>query len=240
MLTVINDVVEYVKLGRQFRKFRPYTMIHDRPFRENLLLAKKALLNPALDGAAIVECGTWKGGMAAALVEIGGPNRTYYFFDSFEGLPAAEAIDGKSAKDYQADTKNPEYFDNCRASVDDLKGALALATNRTDRIRIIPGFFESSFKEFEPPQIAVLRLDGDWYSSTMICLQKFWNYVLPGGLILIDDYYTWDGCARAVHEFLFKVEATERVQQGRISGSIAFIQKQEPGQKSWRNFIGRS
>ena len=177
MFRAINDAVEYVKLGRQFRKLRPYTMIHNRPFRENLLLAKRALLNPALNGGAIVECGTWKGGMAAALVEIGGPHRAYYFFDSFQGLPTAEAIDGKSAKDYQANTKDPEYFDNCRASIDDLKSALSLVTDRTDHIRIIPGFFEDSFKEFKPPQIAVLRLDGDWYSSTMICLQKFWDHV---------------------------------------------------------------
>ena len=239
MFRAINDAVEYVKLGRQFRKLRPYTMIHNRPFRENLLLAKRALLNPALDGGAIVECGTWKGGMAAALVEIGGPHRAYYFFDSFEGLPTAEAIDGKSAKDYQANTKDPEYFDNCRASIDDLKSALSLVTDRTDHIRIIPGFFEDSFKEFKPPQIAILRLDGDWYSSTMICLQKFWDHVLPGGLVLIDDYYMWDGCARAVHEFLFTMHATERVQQGRISGTIAFIQKQYPGGQSWHNFMGR-
>jgi O-methyltransferase len=204
-------------------------MIQSRPFRENLLLAKKALLNPALKGAAIIECGTWKGGMAASLVEIGGPDRPYYFFDSFAGLPIAESIDAKSAHDYQANTSGPGYFDNCRASIDDIKEALSLVARRSNRIKIIPGFFEDSFKDFEPPQIAVLRLDADWYASTVICLRKFWDHVLPGGLILIDDYYTWDGCAHAVHEFLSAVKAKERVQQGRISGTIAFIQKQSPG-----------
>jgi O-methyltransferase len=240
MLRALNDAIEYVKLGRQFRKFRPYTMIQSRPFRENLLLAKRALLNPVLNGAAIVECGTWKGGMAASLVEIGGPDRPYFFFDSYAGLPLAEPIDGKSAQAYQANTGDPEYFDNCRASIDDIKEALSLVTRRSDHIKVVPGFFEDSFKDFKIPQIAILRLDADWYASTIICLEKFWDHVLPGGLILIDDYYTWDGCAHAVHEFLFKAKAKERVQQGRISGTVAFIQKQSPGATTWRNFIGRS
>jgi hypothetical protein len=63
-----------------------------------------------------------------------------------------------------------------------------------------------------------------WYSSTKICLEKFWKHVLPGGIILVDDYYTWDGCAHAVHEFLHVTRATVRVRQGRIEGT-AFIVK---------------
>jgi O-methyltransferase len=93
-----------------------------------------------------------------------------------------------------------------------------------EKIDIRPGFFENTFQTFDPPPIAVLRLDADWYDSTMACLNKLWNHVLPGGLILIDDYYTWDGCARAVHEFLASTKAAERIRQGRIAG-VAFIKK---------------
>jgi O-methyltransferase len=227
MRRAVSEAIDYVRFGRLFRKFKPFTMMKSRYFRENLILVKEALYNPELKNGAIIECGTWKGGMSAALVEVGGPARKYYFFDSFEGLPSAEPIDGQSAIDYQADTSNPEYFDNCRASMDDIKAALSLTNCPASQITIIPGFFEQSFKGFEPPQTAVLRLDADWYSSTILCLEKFWNHVLPGGLILIDDYYAWDGCARAVHEFLTTMRATERVQQGRIGGT-AYIQRRAP------------
>jgi O-methyltransferase len=59
--------------------------------------------------------------------------------------------------------------------------------------------------------IAVLRLDGDWHESTMICLEKFWDHVLPGDIVLIDDYYVWEGCAKAVHSSLAKRQTPERI-----------------------------
>jgi O-methyltransferase len=69
--------------------------------------------------------------------------------------------------------------------------------------------------------IAVLRLDGDWYDSTMLCLEHLFPLVVPGGLMLIDDYYTWDGCARAVHDYLSREQAAERIEK--TSGGVAYI-----------------
>jgi O-methyltransferase len=208
-----------------FQKYRSYTMIGRLRYLENLALTKVAVSNPGLQNGAIIECGTWRGGMAAGLIEVGGPERRYFFFDSFEGLPPAEDIDGLAAKDYQANTGAPEYADNCSATLAEFKSTIALTKCPPKNIEIIQGFFEESFKNFKSPAVAVLRLDGDWYSSTMACLTKFWEFVLPGGLILIDDYYHWDGCTKAVHEFLTIRGASERVRQGRIGG-VAFIRKE--------------
>jgi O-methyltransferase len=58
----------------------------------------------------------------------------------------------------------------------------------------------------------------------MICLEKFWPHIMPGGLILIDDYYAWEGCAKAVHAFLAAQQAPERISRGPI-GRVAFIIK---------------
>ena len=69
--------------------------------------------------------------------------------------------------------------------------------------------------------IAVLRLDGDWYDSTMLCLEHLLPLAVPGGLMLIDDYYTWDGCARAVHDYLSREQAAERIEK--TSGGVAYI-----------------
>lgn len=208
-----------------FQKYRAYTMVGRLRYLENLALAKVAVSNPALQQGAIIECGTWKGGMSAGLIEVGGPERKYFFFDSFEGLPPAEAIDGVAAKCYQENTSAPEYADNCSATLGEFKSTIALTKCPWKNIEIVPGFFEQTLKTFTAPPVAVLRLDGDWYSSTIACLTKFWEAILPGGLILIDDYYHWDGCTIAVHEFLSSKKATERVRQGRIGG-VAFIRKE--------------
>ena len=72
------------------RKYRERTMIPALAYAENLALVAKALDNTALDNGVIVECGTWRGGMSAGMIEVGGPGRQYYFFDSFEGMPPVE------------------------------------------------------------------------------------------------------------------------------------------------------
>jgi len=58
--------------------------------------------------------------------------------------------------------------------------------------------------ENEIKEIAVLRLDGDWYDSTMVCLEKLYDKVVVGGVILIDDYGHWVGAKRATDEFRAK------------------------------------
>lgn len=209
-----------------FEKYRDHTMIRRTRYVENLVLMSLALDDPALDGLGVVECGTWKGGMSAGMIEVGGPERDYFFFDSFEGLPPAKEIDGQSAIKWQSQSESPAYYDNCSASLDDFWTAVKRTGAPTERIHAIKGFFEDTVKKHKSPQLAVLRLDGDWYDSTIVCLEAFWEYVAPGGLILIDDYGDWDGCTRAMHDFLSSRKAAEYVQQGPI-GRVFFIRRRE-------------
>ena len=209
-----------------FLKYRGSTMVGRTRFLENLIVAAEALRKPQLAAGAVVECGTWKGGMAAALVEIGGPRRRYCFFDSFRGLPPAQPIDGEAALRWQSATDAPDYYDNCAATLEEFKHTIARAAAPATNIDIYPGLFEQTFPQFDPPPVAVLRLDGDWYSSTMACLNKFWDAVMPGGLIIIDDYGIWDGCTKAVHEFLSMRKAPEPICHTPL-GQVAYIEKRE-------------
>jgi hypothetical protein len=193
-------------------------------YAENLALIAMALRNPALSRGAIIECGTWRGGMSAGMIEIAGREKTYHFFDSFEGLPAAGERDGERAMEYQRDTTSPTYFDNCTASLAEFERTISSAGLSPTNVGIHKGFFQDTLPQFACPSIAVLRLDADWYDSTMICLAKFWDYMLPGGLLLIDDYHVWEGCTRAVHAFLANRDATESIKQGPL-GRVAFILK---------------
>jgi hypothetical protein len=66
-------------------------------------------------------------------------------------------------------------------------------------------------------------LDGDWYDSTMDCLANLFNKVNKGGIIIVDDYYVWDGCSRAVHDYLSKNNLTEKIRQS--EAGICYIIK---------------
>ncbi|HUR81434.1 MAG TPA: TylF/MycF/NovP-related O-methyltransferase, partial [Thermoanaerobaculia bacterium] len=67
---------------------------------------------------------------------------------------------------------------------------------------------------FVPPEpIAILRIDGDWYESTLTALEALWKYLAPNGIVIVDDYYAWDGCSRAVHDFLSRHQSTARITQ---------------------------
>jgi O-methyltransferase len=199
-------------------------MLSLKSYVENIALTRVALRNAKLHDCAIVECGTWRGGMAAGMVEIGGPERDYYFFDSFEGLPPAEEVDGHSAKNWQADTTAATFYNNCAATLEEFQDTLRMTKCPTRAFHIHKGWFEETLPKVVCPPIAVLRLDADWYASTLTCLETLWDRIVPGGIIIIDDYYRWDGCAKAVHTFLAKRGEKERICQG-VVPATAFIVK---------------
>ena len=57
-------------------------------------------------------------------------------------------------------------------------------------------------KQTSPARIALLRLDTDFYSSTRVELEVLWPRLVPGGLLIVDDYYFWHGARKAVDEWL--------------------------------------
>jgi len=194
-------------------------MIPQDVYIANLKLAGAAAAIPG----AIVECGTWKGGMIAGMAMILGRRRDYYLFDSFEGLPPAQPIDGPAARRWQQDTRSPHYFDNCTAAASDAAAAMALAG--IPDARIVKGWFEETLPAASFPQgIALLRLDADWYASTYQVLSSLFRFVNENGLIIVDDYYCWDGCARAVHDFLSRQKRPERISSYR---GVCFIRKRK-------------
>ena len=163
---------------------------------------------------SIVECGVWRGGMSAAMAEFLGPDRKYYLFDSFEGLPSAKEIDGENALAWQKNTSSPTYFDNCKAEIKYAEECMSMSKSKIYEIR--KGWFSETLPAFPYNEsIALLRLDGDWYESTMDCLKNLYPKVNKGGLIIIDDYYAWDGCCRAIHDFLSENNLCERIRESK-------------------------
>ncbi len=207
-----------------YRRHRAATMIERDVYCQNLALVALTLDEIDADGLAFVECGTWRGGMSAGLVETGGPDRDYHFFDSFEGLPPASDIDGAAAASYQRETDHPDYLNNCAATLEEFQATLSHARLPETRMHVHKGWFEDTLPTFSAPPIAVLRIDGDWYESTMTCLSALWDAVVPGGLVLLDDYGSWEGCTKAMHDFLSERKAVEFVQEAPL-GWAFYIRK---------------
>ena len=202
-----------------YKHFRGYTMIRPYEYVANLKLARQAASVPG----AIVECGTWKGGMIAGIAELFGKDRDYFLFDSFEGLPKVEPVDGPAAKQWQEATDSPRYFNNCTASEEDAATAMSLAN--VTNANLVKGWFEDTLPQATFPNgIAVLRMDADWYKSTYQILSSLFPVVNENGLILIDDYYIWDGCSKAVHDYLSEHKRPERISSYR---GVCFINKRE-------------
>lgn len=189
-----------------YSKYREFTMMPRECFLDYLHLVERVRALPG----CVVECGVWRGGACAATAEILGPHRTYYLFDSFEGLPPAQEIDGPHARAWQADTTSAHYHDNCRAEERWAREAMALAGVQNPKL--VRGWFSDTVRPgVVTESIALLRLDGDWYESTKTCLEALYDSVCDGGLIVLDDYYSWDGCSIALHEFLAARKSSDRI-----------------------------
>lgn len=226
----INSVIRYAarkartlsRYGHYYRihrAFRAYTMSSPHFYLINLALAEQFKLVPG----AVVECGVWRGGMIAGLVTVLGKDREYFLFDSFEGLPPAQPIDGDSIKRWQEDKLSPWYYDNCKTDESYARKAMGLAGART--VHIVKGWFKDTVQHFPKDRsIAVLRLDGDLFESTLDCLNDLYASVVKGGLIIFDDYYVWEGCSRAVHHFLSQHNLTEKVRM--FNNAVCYIRKE--------------
>ena len=196
----------YLRYRRIYSRFSDFTMISRRHYVLNLVICDQFR---HLSGA-VVECGTWRGGMIAGIAASFGDNRDYYLFDSFEGLPPAQDVDkdghGVSAITWQANTD-----DNLRA--DESSAQQAMRLSGASHVHICKGWFNKTLPDYSGQPIAILRADGDWYESTMDILTHLYPYVVKGGVIILDDYYYWEGCSKAVHDFLSKHQLRDKIYQ---------------------------
>jgi O-methyltransferase len=161
----------------------------------------------------LVECGVWRGGASFAMLlaqryRYGRILKPVWMFDSFEGLPPAGARDGPSAAAYQQNTAAPNYFDNCRAPLDEVQDAIAHFGFAPDEAIVAPGWFNETVPTYraalQSRGLAFLRVDCDWYEPVSYVLAELAVLLPVRGRVLLDDYYAWDGCARATHDFLSK------------------------------------
>ena len=174
---------------------RAHTMIGEKRL-SNIEECFQEIIKKKIPGD-LIETGVWRGGACIFMAGINKyycENRTIYVADSFEGLPPPD-------KKYPADEGDIHHSINCFAvGLDEVKDNFKRYDLLDDNVKFIKGFFEHSLKNTDIKQLALLRLDGDMYSSTIQVLEQLYDKVSSGGYIIIDDY-ALSGCFKAINDF---------------------------------------
>jgi O-methyltransferase len=179
--------------------------------RFTLLQSIQYLIRHGIPGS-MVECGVWHGGsmalMARELISLGDLERDLYLFDTFEGMPSAgdEDMDwrGIPARQRMQDEESHRAESHmwCVSPLETVQKNMAATGYPLARLHFMKGRVEDTLPSQAPQQIALLRLDTDWYESTRHELLHLYHRVVPGGVVIIDDYGYWQGARKAVDEFL--------------------------------------
>ena len=179
---------------------------------------------------SIVECGVWRGGsMMAAALTLGGLNvrdRELHLFDTFEGMPKPQDVDvdvrGNSAMPAWMHTQiEGDTSDFCRAILPDVQAAMASTGYDHERVHFHVGKVEVTIPSAAPDEIALLRLDTDWYESTRHELEHLYPRLSSGGILIIDDYGHWRGSRKATDEYIEKYAPSLFLNRIDYTGRIA-------------------
>lgn len=154
------------------------------------------------------ELGVARGGCASLLgmsaFEKGAPPRKLWLFDSYEGLPEPGERDFVASGD-TGDHVRPLPKGSCFGALEEVRWlTLEKFGLPEDRIEFVQGWFENTVPATRDQiaKLAILRIDGDWYESTKVCLEGLFGKVQSGGVVIIDDYDSCIGAKRAVDEFV--------------------------------------
>lgn len=123
--------------------------------------------------------------------------RRLWLFDTFEGMTRPTRLDGQEANDAWR-SHAPDWL---RVGLETVQDHMRLTGYPSGAITYVKGPVERTLPGTVIKQIAVLRLDTDWYASTKAELENLWPLVSPGGVMILDDYACWPGCQQAVDEY---------------------------------------
>jgi SAM-dependent methyltransferase len=164
-----------------------------------------------------IETGAWRGGatifMRAMLKAYGSSNRSVWVADSFEGLPLP------NAERYSADAGDHlNEFKELAVSLDQVKSNFAKYDLLDNQVRFLKGWFRDTLPNAPIGKLAVMRLDGDMYESTMDALVHLYPKLSKGGYVIVDDYGCFANCRQAVHDYREANGITDQIREIDWSG----------------------
>lgn len=162
--------------------FAPLTLDGSSQAKEKyfLKLGQRAAKLPGV----FIECGLGNGFSFACLSEVANKvGKEVYGFDSFKGFPAPHTEDLSRYQIKEGDWSNVE--------IEKVRSAVLAKTNQSfleEKTHIIPGFLSETLPKTNFENIALLHLDVDLYQSYLDALVVLYDKVVPGGVIIIDEY----------------------------------------------------
>lgn len=160
-----------------------------------------------------VECGVWRGGsmrlVAMTLLSLGIKDKTLYLYDTFEGMTMPDVeldLDlhcNRAINDWeQIKRRNVKWS---YAPIEEVRQTIEATGYPMDRVQLVKGPVELTIPSTIPQQIALLRLDTDWYASTKHEIEHLYPLLSPEAVLALDDYGHYQGARRAVDEYFDRV-----------------------------------
>lgn len=168
-----------------------------------------------------IETGVWRGGavifMRSVLKANDVHDRIVWAADSFEGLPKPDA------SKYPADSGDVHHLiSELAVSLDQVQANFRAFNLLDDQVQFLKGWFKDTLPKAPLKKIALARLDGDLYESTMDALTHVYPKLSTGGYLIIDDYEV-PTCKKALHDYRDANAIKEPLQP--IDGEGVFWQK---------------
>lgn len=179
-----------------------YSMTNSKNIMETILSIQD-LDQRSIEGD-FVECGVWKGGHVIAALLSGKTSRQYWLFDTFDGMtePGEQDFKRGAHATTMAKYRKLGIKNWCRAELEEVQNNIKSYQRADQPIQYVVGPVEQTLVSHSlPEKIALLRLDTDFYASTKIELEILWPRLVPGGILIIDDYKSWEGCKQACDEY---------------------------------------
>jgi len=156
-----------------------------------------------------VEAGVWRGGASIIAKKFLGVERSYYLYDTYAGMTRPTVYDYRTNdKDNSSTAEKWNKLDRgsangwVNASLSEVKSNFKKFDLLDKTINFIVGDVTRTLVDgIKPREISILRLDTDFYDSTLIELQVLYPLLVKGGVLILDDYGHWNGARRAVDEY---------------------------------------
>lgn len=190
---------------------RAHTMI-GLPRLDNLQYCVEEVIRNRVPGD-LIETGVWRGGasifMRGILKAHGVTDRSVWVADSFEGLPEPDPVLNPNETTIQFNR-----FSALVVSLEEVRRNFERYELLDEQVCFLKGWFRDTMPNAPIKELSVMRLDGDFYESTMDVLVNLYDKLSPGGFVIIDDYNAVQSCNRAVQDFR---------QQRRITSELRLI-----------------
>jgi len=159
----------------------------------------------------LIETGVWRGGatifMRGVLKAYQVTDRRVWVADSFAGLPKPDA------EKYPVDEGDQYHtYEHLRVSLEQVQANFLKYGLLDDQVRFLKGWFKDTLKVAPIEKLAVMRLDGDMYESTMDALTSLYPKLSVGGYVIIDDY-ALHTCREAVKDFRAAQNITDEIKE---------------------------